>query len=85
MTPRSSEDEADSYGKRPDARKRPEQRRFPAAARPAHTFTANSSGCMVPSATLLTVPVIMIEKPSPMEMPIVPPGTRGFLIQRSTS
>jgi hypothetical protein len=34
------------------------------------TFTANSSGCMVPSATLLTVPVIMIEKPSPISMPI---------------
>ena len=39
-----------------------------------HTSTAKSSGCIAPSATLFTVPVIIIEKPSPISIPIFPPG-----------
>jgi hypothetical protein len=36
-----------------------------------------------PSAILLTVPVIRIEKPSPISIPIVPPGIRTAT-ERST-
>ena len=50
------------------------RQRVSSGFQPTHTFTANSSGCIVPSATLFTVPVIMIEKPSPIPMLIVPPG-----------
>src|SRR5208283_3533376 len=45
----------------------------PVAFRP-WGFAAKISGCSSPSATLFTVPVISIEKPSPISMWIVPPG-----------